>query len=434
MRMYDVIAKKREHCALSDEEIRFAVEGFTRGVIPDCQMSALLMAICLNGMDDVETASLTAHMAHSGDMVDLSSIPSIKVDKHSSGGVGDKTTLIVAPIAAACGAVVAKMSGRALGATGGTIDKLESITGYATSIPRAEFMDIVRTIGLSVIGQSGELAPADKKIYALRDQTATVESIPLIASSIMSKKLAAGADCIVLDVKTGSGAFMKTLDDAIALATAMVAIGENNGRKTAALITDMDRPLGNNVGTALEVMEAVATLQGKGPDDLTALCIALAAHMLALAGKGDVAACEVMAREAIRNGTAFAKLRAMVQAHGGDVALLDNTALFPVAAIRQDVYAGESGYIAAMQSESIGMAAAMLGAGRETKDGAIDHSAGIVLHAKTGDAVTKGAAIATLHTNDAARLTAAQALFENAITYADTCPLQKPLIYRCIGK
>ena len=433
MRMYDVIDQKRRRGTLSAEAIRFAVEGFTRGDIPDCEMSALLMAICLNGMDETETAALTLCMADSGARMDLSSVPGVKVDKHSSGGVGDKTTLIAAPIAAACGAVVAKMSGRALGATGGTIDKLEAIPGYRTTLARDEFLSVVRHVGVSVIGQSEQLAPADKRLYALRDQTATVESIPLIASSIMSKKLAAGADAIVLDVKAGSGAFMKTAEDASALARAMVAIGENNGRRTVALITDMDRPLGLAIGTALEVEEAAATLRGSGPADLTALCLELAAHMLALSGKGDVAVCRQAARAAIDSGKAFAKLCAMVEAHGGDSSVLEGTGRFPQAAIRQEVAARQDGYITAMQSERIGMAALALGAGRAVKGDTIDPSAGIILRKKTGDAVRRGEPVAILHTNDTQRLRAGGELFEAALSYGDAPVPSRPLVHAVIG-
>ena len=302
MRMYDIIAKKRDGGTLSQPEIAFAVEGFTRGAIPDYQMSALLMAVYLKGMSGEETAQLTAAMAHSGDTIDLSSLPGVKADKHSTGGVGDKTTLIVAPIVASCGVRVAKMSGRGLGHTGGTIDKLESIPGFRTALSQQEFFVQVERIGLAVAGATGNLAPADKKLYALRDVTATVSCLPLIASSIMSKKLAAGSDCILLDVKTGSGAFMKTLEDSIALAQTMVAIGEHNHRRTAALITDMDTPLGFAVGNSLEVAEAVDTLRGQGPEDLAAVCKALAAQMLVLAGKGTPKACAALAENALHSG------------------------------------------------------------------------------------------------------------------------------------
>ena len=307
MRMYDLIEKKKLGKALTQQEIDWMVQGYTQGEIPDYQMSAFLMAVCFQGMNIEETTAMTLSMAHSGQMSDLSGIQGVKVDKHSTGGVGDKTTLIAAPMAAACGIPVAKMSGRGLGFTGGTVDKLESIPGYRTTLPKEEFFEIVNTIGISLIGQSGELAVADKKIYALRDVTATVDSLPLIASSIMSKKIAAGADAILLDVKTGSGAFMKTREDSIALAQTMVGIGEQAGRRTAALITDMDTPLGNTAGNALEVIEALDTLKGEGPKDLTELCIHLAGNMLYLAGKGTLEECLEKAEQSIRDGSAYQK-------------------------------------------------------------------------------------------------------------------------------
>ena len=328
MRMYDIIAKKRDGGELTEEEIKFFIRGYVAGEIPDYQASALLMAIYFKGMTAKETAQLTMSMANSGETVDLSSIDGIKVDKHSTGGVGDKTTLIVAPIVASLGVRVAKMSGRGLGHTGGTIDKLESIPGMQTSIDREEFFSIVRKVGVSVIGQSGNLVPADKKLYALRDVTATIDSIPLIASSIMSKKIAAGSDCILLDVKTGSGAFMKTFDDSIRLAEAMVSIGEHVGRRTVALITDMDRPLGDAIGNSLEVCEACETLKGRGPNDLATVCTELAANMLYLAGKGTVGECRKAAADQMKNGAGFAKLKEMVAAQGGDTAVLDDYAKF----------------------------------------------------------------------------------------------------------
>ena len=306
MRMYDLIAKKRDGETLTKEEIEFIIQGFTEGSIPDYQMSAFLMAVYLRGMTDQETAWMTLAMAHSGDMVDLSPIQGVKADKHSTGGVGDKTTLVIAPVVASCGVKIAKMSGRGLGHTGGTVDQMEAVPGCQTSLPRQQFIDQVNRIGISVIGQSGNLAPADKKIYALRDVTATIGCVPLIASSIMSKKLAAGADCILLDVKTGNGAFMKTLDDSIRLAQAMVAIGQHNGRKVAALITDMDTPLGSAVGNSLEVAESMEVLRGGGPEDLRLVCRELAANLLQLAGKGSLEECRAMAQDAIQSGRAFA--------------------------------------------------------------------------------------------------------------------------------
>ena len=434
MRMYDIIAKKRDGGALTQEEIRFAVDGFTDGSIPDYQMSALLMAIYLRGMDARETAQLTAAMAHSGDMVDLSAIAGVKVDKHSTGGVGDKTTLVVTPIVASCGVKVAKMSGRGLGHTGGTLDKIESVPGATVTLTERQFFDQVNRIGLAVIGQSGNLAPADKKMYALRDVTATVSSIPLIASSIMSKKLAAGADCILLDVKTGNGAFMKTLEDSIRLAEAMVSIGEHNGRRTAALITDMDTPLGHNIGNSLEVIEAVQTLGGQGPEDLTAVCKALAAKLLELAGQGDEAACRKLVEDAIASGRALAKLREMIVAQGGDGGCIDDTARFPQAAFARQVLAQADGYLYATDTEAIGIAAVLLGAGRETKESPIAPAAGIRMEKKAGDRVRKGDVLAVLYAEDEAKFAPAEEKFRAALTFRDEAPAPVPLIYALVDK
>jgi len=416
MRIYDIITRKKHGYALTDNEIRFVVSGFTDGSIPDYQMSALLMAICLQGMTTCETAALTMAMAQSGDMVSLASIPGIKVDKHSTGGVGDKTTLIVSPIVAACGVVVAKMSGRGLGHTGGTVDKLESIPGMQLSLSQDEFFRIVRETNLCVAGQSGDLAPADKKIYALRDATATVDSIPLIAASIMSKKIAAGADKILLDVKTGSGAFMKTEADALALARVMVDLGEAAGRQTTALVTNMDVPLGYGIGNAIEVAESIAVLRGEGPADLTEICITLAAEMLALADKGTANECIALARDAIFSGHALQKLADMVEAQGGDRRFIDNPALIPSASCVHDIPAQESGFVTSMNAESCGIASGMLGASRQTVSQAIDYAAGIVLRAKPGDWIEKGAPLATFYTNDPSRIPDAQALFISAVT------------------
>ena len=330
MRMYDLIKKKRNNEELSEEEIRFLIREYVAGNIPDYQMSAFLMAVYFQGMTEAETLAMTMEAARSGDMVDLSSIEGIKVDKHSTGGVGDKTTLIVAPMAAACGVKVAKMSGRGLGHTGGTVDKLESIPGFRTSLNREEFFAVVNKIGLSVIGQSGNLAPADKKLYALRDVTATVDSIPLIAVSIMSKKLAAGSDGILLDVKTGSGAFMKTLEDSVLLAQEMVKIGAGAGKRIMALITSMDIPLGNKIGNSLEVIEAVETLRGEGPEDLTKVCIHLAASMLYLAGKGEMEECLRLAEGTLKDGSALNCLQKMVEAQGGDASVISDPETFPI--------------------------------------------------------------------------------------------------------
>ncbi|MBQ1914490.1 MAG: thymidine phosphorylase, partial [Selenomonadaceae bacterium] len=345
MRMYDLIMKKRNGGVLTDLEIEEMITGYVKGDVADYQMSAMLMAIWFNGMTDHETTQLTLVMARSGDMIDLSAIEGKKVDKHSTGGVGDKTTLIVGPIVAACGSRVAKMSGRGLGHTGGTVDKLESIPGFRTVLDRKEFFDTVNKCGISLIGQSGNLAPADKKLYALRDVTATVDSIPLIASSIMSKKLAAGSDCILLDVKTGSGAFMKTLEDSIKLAQTMATIGEGAGRRTVALITDMDTPLGNAIGNSLEVMESMDVLKGKGSADLTEVSLQLAANMLCLVGKGTPEECRRMAEKSIENGSAFETFCAMVRAQGGDDSVLRDYGRFPRAPFQKDILAEQDGYI-----------------------------------------------------------------------------------------
>jgi len=431
--MYDIINRKKHGDALADEEIRFFVEGFTKGEIPDYQASALLMAICLQGMDDHETTVLTDAMLRSGDIADLSSIPGIKVDKHSTGGVGDKTSMIIGPIVASCGVPVAKMSGRGLGHSGGTVDKLESIPGLETGIDPERFRAIVRNTGIAIIGQSGDIAPADKKLYALRDVTATVESLPLIASSIMSKKLAAGSDAILLDVKTGSGAFMKTLDDSIALAKAMVAIGTQSGRRVMALITDMDAPLGNAIGNALEVEEVVMTLAGKGPEDLTAVCLELASYMLLLAGAaGDVRECAVLARDAIESGAALDKLRAMVEAQGGDASLLDTG--FPKASVISPLMAPASGYITRMNAEACGMASLALGAGRIRKEDSIDYSAGIILHKKYGGYVQAGEPLAYLHTSDKSKLPEAEQTLLEAVTIAEAPPPEEKIVLAVVSK
>lgn len=429
MRMYDIIMKKRNGGELSDQEIAFFVEGYTAGNIPDYQVSALMMAIYFRGMTPRETAVLTDRMAHSGDTVDLSAIPGIKVDKHSTGGVGDKTSLVVAPIVAACGVPVAKMSGRGLGHTGGTLDKLESIPGLSISVERERFFQIVKDVGLAIIGQTGDIAPADKKLYALRDVTATVDNLSLIASSIMSKKLAAGSDAIVLDVKTGSGAFMKTLEDSIRLAQAMVQIGEHNGRRTIALITDMDVPLGHAIGNSLEVIEAVQTLKGHGPADLAEVCMQLASNMLSLAGKGDLPACRKLAQEAIQSGRAYEKLRAMAAALGGDVSVLDDPNKFAKAPVVSEVKAQADGYITHIQTEQCGNASSVLGAGRESKEDTIDPSAGIVLVKKNGDAVAVGDTIARLYTSRKQSLEQARKIMLNAIEIGAEKPAPEKLVY-----
>lgn len=429
MRMMDIIRNKRDGGVLTDAEIDAVVRGCTDGSIPDYQLSALLMAIYYQGMTKSETARLTLAMANSGDTVELSGVSGITVDKHSTGGVGDKTTLIVVPAAAACGVKIAKMSGRGLGHTGGTVDKMESIPGLRMALNKDEFFSVVNRVGCAVIGQSGNLCPADKKLYALRDVTATVESIPLIASSVMSKKIAAGSDRILLDVKTGSGAFMKTQADAEALAREMVEIGANVGRKTVALITDMDRPLGHAIGNALEVVEVCETLKGRGPEDLTAECIELAANMIYLGEKAeDMKAARRMAEEAISGGAAFRKLCEMVEAQGGDVSYLQDTDRFERSRVQKTVLSPESGYVVRAHAEQIGRASVLLGAGRETAESAIDYGAGILLHKNKGDFVRAGEPLATLYAgNEEKCLQAEKALLE-AFTFGNEKPEGHPLI------
>lgn len=428
MRMYDIIEKKRDGFGLSLEEINYFISEYCSNNIPDYQASALLMAIFLKGMNERETADLTNVMAHSGDLIDLSEIPRIKVDKHSTGGVGDKTTLILAPIVAACGVPVAKMSGRGLGHTGGTIDKLESIPGFNTSISQENFIKNVKEIGISIAGQTGNLAPADKKIYALRDVTATVNNISLIASSIMSKKLASGADRIVLDVKTGSGAFMKTIEDSIELAHAMVKIGENTGRHTVAIVTDMDIPLGRAIGNSLEIIEAIETLKNRGPEDLMEVSFELAARMLELCELGTIDECMVMVREAVSSGKAIAKLAELIDRQGGNKAVINDYSLFPQASHKFNYVSQKSGYIEAMKTDAIGIASLELGAGRETKESSIDYAAGILFSKKTGDKVVKGEVIATLYTNKVDKLKSACLLLDKGISFCEEKPKVKPLI------
>ncbi len=419
MRIYDIIQKKKQGEVLSKEEIEFFIRGFTDGNIHDYQASALLMAIWFNGMDDREITDLTLAMADSGDMVDLSGIDGFTVDKHSTGGVGDKTTLIVAPVVAACAGKVAKMSGRGLGHTGGTIDKLESIDGFNTALSKDDFIAAVNECGLCVVGQTGNLAPADKKLYALRDVTATVDSVPLIASSIMSKKLAAGSQGIVLDVKTGSGAFMKTVEESILLAEKMVSIGNSAGRRTVALITDMNVPLGNAIGNSLEVIEAVNVLKGNQKDDLFEVCIALASNMLCLVHSKDYSECEKMALDAIESGAALNKLKQMVEAQGGNCEWIENPDLFPKAEYSFDVISETDGYLSFMDAQQIGTSSVILGAGRENKDDSIDFSAGIILHKRTGDKVSKGDVIATLYSNKKETFAPAEKLFKSALEFSE---------------
>lgn len=432
MRMYDIILKKRNGCELTKEEIDFFVKGVCDETIPDYQISALLMAIYFSGMTDIETKTLTIAMAQSGDTVDLSTLGGVTVDKHSTGGVGDKTTLIVAPIVASLGVTVAKMSGRGLGHTGGTVDKLESIEGFKTELSRDEFLKTAKLTGMCIAGQSGNLAPADKKLYALRDVTATVDSIPLIASSIMSKKLAAGSHKILLDVKTGSGAFMNSLEQSRLLAQKMVAIGNGAGRETAALITNMDEPLGNAVGNFLEIKEAVSVLKGMGADDLVKVCVALAANMLALATGDSLDVCEKRAAQTLKNGKAFEKFKEAVKAQGGNTQMLDFPEKFLNAKYKTQVICEETAYISHMDAKTIGTAAMILGAGREKKTDKINPAAGITIDAKTGDHVIKGSPLATLYTDDASKIDEAKRLYLSSLTFSD-CPCEKPvLIYDLI--
>ena len=429
MRMYDIIMKKRNGGALSKEEIRFFIEGYTKGEIPDYQVSALMMAIYFQKMTERETYELTMAMAHSGEMLDLSSIHGRKVDKHSTGGVGDKTSLALTPMVAACGIPVAKMSGRGLGHTGGTIDKLESFPGFSTSLTTEQFIENVNKIGIAIMGQTADLAPADKKLYALRDVTATVGCIPLIASSIMSKKLAAGSDAILLDVTMGSGAFMKNLDEAVELARLMVSIGTAHGRKVAALITDMDTPLGHNIGNSLEVAESMAVLQGKGPADLTEVCLQLASNMLYLAGKGEMAVCRAMAEQVIADGSAFEICCKMFAAQGGDTSVLRDASLFRKAKYAHDICAPADGYIVQNDVERIGNASVLLGAGRIKKEDSIDFAAGIIMHKKLGDAVKAGEPICTLYADDDTLFAAAEEMYVGGLTIGAEKPEVPPLIY-----
>ena len=405
MRMYDLIDKKRLGHKLSDEEIAFIVRGYTDGDIPDYQMSAFLMAVCLNGMDMEETVSLTLAMAHSGEMLDLSPIRGVKVDKHSTGGVGDKTTLVIGAMVAALGIPVAKMSGRGLGHTGGTIDKLESIPGFNTSISTDKFFEDVNRIKFAVAGQTANLAPADKKIYALRDVTATVSNLSLISSSIMSKKLASGADVIVLDVKTGSGAFMKTLEDSVALAEAMVKIGNGAGRKTYGVITDMNQPLGKAVGNTLEVIEAVNALKGNAPADLMEDALVLGQYMVyGAGGASSPEEARKLLENTIRDGSALKKFAEMVEAQGGDPSYIYDTDKFEKARYIEPVASPSDGYVRSIKTDDVGIASLILGGGREKKDDVIDHAVGLIINSRIGDYVKKGEPLAFIHANDPEKL------------------------------
>lgn len=420
MRMVDIIEKKRDGQELTTAEINFFIEGYTKGEIPDYQASALAMAIYFQDMNDRERADLTRAMVESGDTIDLSAIDGVKVDKHSTGGVGDTTTLVLAPLVASLGVPVAKMSGRGLGHTGGTIDKLESIAGFHVELTREQFIDLVNRDKVAVIGQSGNLTPADKKLYALRDVTGTVNSIPLIASSIMSKKIAAGADAIVLDVKTGDGAFMKTQEDAEKLAHAMVRIGNHVGRKTIAIISDMSQPLGFAIGNALEVKEAIETLQGKGPKDLTELVLTLGSQMVILAGKAKTSEeAKEMLLDAIHSGKALAKFKEFLANQGGDASIVDDLTKLPQAKYKIELPAKQSGYISRMVADEIGVASMILGAGRATKEDVIDLAVGLVLHKKVGDKVEEGESILTIYSNRDNVEDVKQKLYDN-IFIADT--------------
>lgn len=433
MRMYDLIMKKRNGGTLSRDEIFFMIEGYTKGNIPDYQMSAMMMAIYFNGMNEKETAALTMAMAESGDQLDLSGIQGIKVDKHSTGGVGDKTSLALTPMVSACGVKIAKMSGRGLGHTGGTIDKLESFQGFSTSLSEEAFIDQVNRIGISIIGQTKNLAPADKKLYALRDVTATVDNMSLIASSIMSKKLAAGADAIVLDVKTGSGAFMKEEADAMLLAGEMMTIGKNAGRKMMAVISDMDQPLGNAVGNALEVKEAIETLKGHGPADFTELCMTLGSCMLMVA---EIAENEQQAREmlkeAVDSGKALDKLAELVEEQGGDKRMVYETDLLPKASSITPLLSEKDGYVEKIQCDEVGICSLILGGGRETKESVIDLSVGIVLTKKVGSHVKAGEPLAYIHSNEEAKRLACEERLRKAFHIGDKVKKEGAIIHQIL--
>lgn len=427
MRMYDIIQKKKKGNALTGDEIRFMTEGYVKGEIPDYQMSALMMAVCFQGMSKEETLALTLAMRDSGEILDLSGIQGIKVDKHSTGGVGDKTSLVLAPMTAALGIPVAKMSGRGLGHTGGTIDKLECFPGFSTALTREQFCRNVNRMNMAIMGQTADLAPADKKLYALRDVTATVDQLSLIAASIMSKKLAAGADAVVLDVKTGSGAFMKEEKDAFALAEEMVEIGKSAGKKMAAVITDMDQPLGNAVGNSLEVKEAILALNGLGPKDLMEVVYALGAEMVLAAGKADTKeGAEELLKQTIQKKTALDKLAEFVEAQGGERRYVYQPELLPAAGIQMQVINTETGYVGGIQAEEIGLASLILGGGRVTKDSPIDLSVGILLHKKRGQAVQPGEALATVYANDMEKAKEAYGKIVRAYSILPEAPEELP--------
>ncbi len=429
MRLYDIIQKKRNGEKLSEQEIEFVIKGYVNGDIPEYQISALLMAIYFRGMDDKETAALTKAMMYSGDVVDLSEFGNFTVDKHSTGGVGDKTSLVIAPIMAALGCKMAKMSGRGLGHTGGTVDKLESIPGFDVSLDAQSFFEQVRNVGVAVIGSTKNIAPADKKLYALRDVTATVDSVPLIASSIMSKKLAAGAHNIVLDVKIGSGAFMKTEKDGKNLAEKMVEIGKSFGRNVAAVITNMDRPLGFAIGNSVEVLEAASVLKGERVEDLSEVCETLASTLASLCFGWSKEESRNRVEDVIKSGRALEQFKKWISAQGGDISFIENPDIMGTAKYKLEIKSEKTGFISHMDAETIGKSASVLGAGREKTDDIIDYSAGIILKYKTGDFVEKGETVAVLMTSKEEKLQAAKEMFESAVSYSDEKPKEMPLIY-----
>ncbi|GAB1475554.1 pyrimidine-nucleoside phosphorylase [Bacillota bacterium] len=433
MNMYDIIYKKREGMALDAGEIGYFVKGYTDGTIPDYQAAALLMAIYFRKMTIEETFMLTDAMRHSGDVVDLSAIKGIKVDKHSTGGVGDKTTLIVGPLAASQGVPIAKMSGRGLGFTGGTVDKMESIPGFKTALAEEDFIDQVNRIGISVIGQTGKIAPADKKIYALRDVTATVDNISLITASVMSKKLAAGSDAIVLDVKCGKGAFVESIEEAEELGRIMVDIGKADGKRTIALVTDMNQPLGKAVGNSLEIIEAIETLKGRGPEDITELSLTLAGYMIYCGGKADTPhEGRDMAEKAMESGAALNKMRDFIAGQGGDSRVIDDYSLFPQASCTLELKAAEKGFVASIDAKTVGMASQHAGAGREKKEDSIDLSAGIFLEKKVGDSVAPGDVLATVYGNDRSKVEKAAAELAGAFVAGSEKPSKSPLVKEII--
>ncbi|HTX79210.1 MAG TPA: pyrimidine-nucleoside phosphorylase [Longilinea sp.] len=433
MRAVDVIIKKRDKGELTKEEIDFFVRGYTKGAIPDYQAAAWAMAVLLNGMTDRETTDLTMAMAHSGEVLDLSKVVPIALDKHSTGGVGDKTTLVVEPIVTACGVPVGKMSGRGLGFSGGTLDKMESIPGFRTNLTREEFIKQLREVGLVLTGQTGDLAPADGKLYALRDVTGTVQSKPLIASSVMSKKIAAGSQAILLDVKTGEGAFMKTIEDARELARLMVSIGVLSGRKVVALLSDMNQPLGEAVGNALELKEAIDTLHGKGPQDFREHCLVAASYMLVLGHKAaNLEAGRKLAEQALAEGRPWESFRTLVQVQGGDVSYIDQPEKLAQAKLVEQLTAPKDGYLKEVNARVVGETSVELGAGRAKKEDSIDHAVGILVHHKVGDHVAKGEAVFTVHANDISKMRLAMERLPGALQWSDTPCDALPLFYGVI--